>query len=266
MITAVSIRCKVGGFEILRSPHIIIESKRKNVLGRATIEVPDTKGIMRAGLKVADTVQIILRYRGQDLEQTWKGTIESIKTDAENLIVQAVGLEKSLMDTIITESFYKEPINVVAKRLLSRTGFGVACIDIGNHILPYQVFSSIPVARAIKQLEQSITHSFDIDMTKHALWLDAQKQWHWKDGDEDGKIFRIATAENMISHKPPQKEGEMGEIVTVLLPGLSHSQKVRIRDKIRDVVLEVRAQEVIHDCKPSGNRTIIRYGKNEGWG
>ena len=266
MISAVSIRCKVGNFEVLRSPKIIIESKRRQVLGRASIEVPDADGKLRASLKIKDKVQIILRYRGQDLEQTWQGTIESIKTSTDSLIVQAVGLEKALMDTIITESFYNEPVNIVAKRLLERTGFNVASVDIGDYVLPHQVFSAIPVARAIKQLEQSITRSFSVDMTKHALWLDNNQKWHWKDGDETGNVFRIETAKNLLSHKPAQKEGEMGEITTVLLPSLSHSRLISIRDKVRDVALTVRVQEVVHECGGGGNRTRISYGKNEGWG
>lgn len=76
----------------------------------------------------------------------------------------------------------------------------------------------------------------------------------------------METAKNLISHRPPQREGEMGEIETVLLPGLTHSRLIKIRDSVRDIVKTVRVQEAEHRLLQGKNRTIIRYGKDQGWG
>jgi hypothetical protein len=58
----------------------------------------------------------------------------------------------------------------------------------------------------------------------------------------------------------------MGAVVSVLLPGLTDSRQVRIRDKRRGIVVLERAEEVIHVLQASGNNTTIMYGKKAGWG
>ncbi len=267
MIEGISVRAKVGKYEILRSPQITIESKRRQIVGKASLEIPDPTGEIRQGIQIGQQVQIIMRYRCQNsLEQTWQGKVFSIKTSSDNLIVIAQGLEQTLLDTFITEAFYNEPANLVAKRILQKTGLAVGTIEMGNYILPHQIFSNCNIAQAIKQLSQTISQSFHVDMTKHALWLDNKQTWQFMDGDENGNIFIIETAKNIISHKPPQKENEMGEVETVLLPSLTHSQIIKIRDSVRDIIQTVQVQEVEHIMQLGKNRTIIRYGKNEGWG
>lgn len=267
-----NVRIKVGAFQILRSPRVIIESKRRAIMGRSIIEVPDPTGEIRQSLSTGDSVTIMMRYHCSEnstlLEQTWQGTLSTVATHSDILIITALGLEKSLMDTIITESFYNEPVNIVAKRLLENTGYSVSTIDIGDYVLPHQVFSAMTVSRAIKNLFMSMSRSFDVDMSSYALWLDSNAMWHLEDNDntDESGIFCIETAQNMISHKPPESDGEMGECVCVLLPSLSHSRLIKIRDTVRQVVLTVRAQEVLHSMIGGVNRTSILYGKNEGWG
>lgn len=267
MIEGISIRANVGAFEVLRSPKIVIESKRRQIVGTASLEVPDPTGEIRNGLNLGNKVQIIMRYKGDNpLEQTWQGTIYSLQTEADNIIIIAKGLEQILLDTFITEAFFEEPANLVAKRILEKTGLPVGKIDMGEYILPYQVFSSCNLAMAIKQLSQTISQSCQADMSRHALWLDSNQMWNFSDGDEEGDIFIIETAKNLLNHRPPQKQGEIGELETVLLPSLTHSRIIKIRDSVRDIVQEVRAQEVTHQMEQGKNRTIIRYGKDEGWG
>ena len=57
----------------------------------------------------------------------------------------------------------------------------------------------------------------------------------------------------------------MSEVVATVIPGLTHSRIVRIRDSRRQFSELVRAQEVIHSLGEH-NTTTIRYGSDEGWG
>ena len=266
-IEGIAIREKVGAFEVLRSPKIIIESKRRQIVGKAVLEIPDPFGTVRPSLKTGQSVQIIMRYRGEtNLEQTWQGTLFSVDTEGENLLVTARGLEQTLLDNTLTEAFYEEPVNLVVRRILQKTGLGTAEIDMGDYTLPHMVFAGVTIAKAIKQLSQSVSRSFGKDLSKHALWLDADNNWNFRNGEEQGTVFTVETAKNLISHRPPQREGEMGEIETVLLPGLTHSRLIKIRDSVRDIVKTVRVQEAEHRMVQGKNRTIIRYGKDQGWG
>lgn len=271
MIEGLNIRCNIGPVEILRSPYIELAYKRRAVLSRGVIHIPDPGGKVRAVLALNQKMKFRFGYRGlANYWHEWEGTIEKIDEPPKNsenpdaIVVQGVGLEKKLATTLITESFHNEATNAVAERLLAQTGLPVAGVDIPGDVLPHQVFSNVPVARAIKQLEYTLQRSFGHDLSKHAVWL-GQSGLMWSDGDEPGDVYTIETAKNLVDHIPPVQPGEMGAVVSVLLPGLTHSRKVRIRDHRRQVNALERAEEVIHVLQASGNSTTVMYGKNSGW-
>lgn len=276
MIEGIAIRCNVGPVELLRTPLIELTYRRRAVLSHATLEIPDPTGEVRAVVSVGQPVTVRFWYRGEAaLAHQWEGTVARIdqprmgSASADAILVHAVGQEKKLTSTMVTESFYGEPAQAVARRLLERTGLPVASVDIPADILPHQVFSGVSVARAIKQLEVSLTRAFGHDLSKHAVWLGANGLL-WSAEDEPGavplQVPLIESVHNLIHHTPPEIEGGMGVVTAFLLPGLTASRKVRIHDARRGFDSVVRAQEVIHQITRSGNRTIIRYGKDQGWG
>lgn len=277
MIEGLNIRCDVGPVEVLRSPFIELVFRRRAVVSRATVVIPDPEGEVRAALAVGQAVTVRWGYRGEaGYWQEWEGTVESIDQPraasacADAVTVTAVGPEKALATTMVTESFYREPADVVARRLLARTGLAVGTVEIPGEVLPYQVFSGVSVARAVKQLSQTLERSFGHDMSRHALWLGASGGEHprsltWSAGDEPGDVYSVATAENLIAHTPPQTPDGVGVVVSVPLPGLTHSRRVHIRDARRGVDATVRALDVVHTLQDGGNSTAITYGKDVGW-
>ena len=154
--------------------------------------------------------------------------------------------------------------DLLARRLLARTGLAVGAVEVPGEVLPWQVFSGVSVARAVKQLSHSLERSFGHDMSRHALWLGASGLT-WSAGDEPGDVYSVATAENLIAHTPPQTPDGVGVVVSVPLPGLTHSRLVHIRDTRRGVDETVRALTVAHTFQGSGNSTVISYGKDTGW-
>lgn len=272
MIEGLNIRCNVGPVQVLRSSFIELVYRRRAVLSRAIITIPDPFGEVRAVLAIEQAVALRFGYRGEaTLWHEWEGTVEAIdqpdgqQDDADAVTIRAVGLEKALATTIITESFYQEPADVVARRLLARTGLPVGAVEVPGDILPYQVFSGVSVARAVKQLDMTLARSFGYDLSHHALWLGASGLT-WSAGDEPGATYHIATAENLLTHTPPSVPGGMGLVRAALLPGLTHSRLLHIRDSRRGIDVTSRAQEVIHTLQAGGNVTTISYGQHEGWG
>ena len=180
MIEGLNIRCNVGPVEVLRSPLIELVSRRRAVVSRATVVVPDPEGEVRAALAVGQTVVVRWGYRGEaGFWQEWEGTVDSIdqpraaSAGADAVTVRAVGLEKALTTATVTESFYREPADAVARRLLARTGLPVGVVDVPGDVLPHQVFSGVSVARAVKQLAATLERACGHDMSRHALWLGA---------------------------------------------------------------------------------------------
>lgn len=272
MLEGLNIRCNVGAVEITRSPLIELSYKRRAVLSRALIHIPDAQGKVRAVLDLDQDIIIRFGYRGeQNFWHTWKGSITSIDQPDKNsvnpdaIIVRGVGQEKKLCTTYLTESFQDEPAPAMARRLLAKTGLPIGTINIPDDVLPHQIFSNVPISRALKQLEYSLQLSFGRDLSKHAIWL-GQNGLMWSDDVEPGAIFSITTAQNLINHTPPVKSGEMGLISSVLLPSLTDSRQIRIQDKRRNINSIERAEEVIHTLKRNGNITSVLYGKQAGWG
>lgn len=271
MIEGLNIRCNVGPLEILRSPLIELVSRRRAVVTRARIVIPDPEGEARATLAVGQPVALRFGYRGEvNFWQEWEGTVAEIgqpASDAESadaLTIQAVGLEKALTTTLVRESFYREPAATVAKRILAATGLPVGSVDVPGDILPYQVFSNVPVARAIKQLANTLTRSFGHDLSRHALWLGASGLT-WSAGDEPGAAYAISTCENLIANTPPETSDGIGVATSVLLPGLTHSRLVHITDSRRGLDITARALDVVHTLAEGGNSTTVTYGKDAGW-
>jgi hypothetical protein len=272
VIEGLNVRCNVGSVEVLRTPYLELAYKRRAVLTRAVLEIPDPEGEVRAAVGVGQPMILRFGYRGgESLWHEWEGKIDKIDQpglDAENpdaLTVRGVGLEKALSTTVVTESFYEETAQAVAVRLLARTGLPVGMVDIPGDMLPHQVFSGVPVARAIKQLENTLQRSLGHDLSKHAVWLGAAGL-AWSPEDEPGPAYVVETAYNLVDHTPPPREGDMGSVVSVLMPGLRDGMRVRIRDKRRDINTLARAEEVIHVLQARGNSTTVLYGKTAGWG
>lgn len=264
-------RCDIGPARILRSPLIELVSRRGAVVSRAKIAIPDPEGQVRARLAIGQPVTLRFGYRGEaNYWQEWEGTIENIgqpEADSEYadaILVRAVGLEKALITATVRESFYREPADAVAKRLLAATGLPVGAVDVPGDILPHQVFSNVSVARAIRQLSSTLERSFGHDMSRHALWLGANGLT-WSDRDEPGASYGVSTCETLIAHEPPQTPDGVGVVVSVLQPGLVHSRLVHITDTRRGLDFTTRALAVVHTLKDGGNATTIAYGKDTGW-
>jgi len=260
MIEGINIRCNVGGVEVLRSPRIELSLLRRAVVSTCFVDIPDADGSVQTGLAKKQAVRVRFGHRGEGgTWHDWSGTVKDFfPVGPDTIRVQAVGLEQALIDTTVTEAMHGEPADVVAA-----TGLPVAEISIPAETFPHIVFSNVTVARAIKQLAASLERSFGHDLSRHAVWL-GEAGLYWSDGDEPGDVFVIETAANLIRHNP--NPAGMSLVVSTLLPGLTHSRKVRIRDTRRDFSELVRAEEVVHTLSVDGNTTTIGYGQDCGWG
>ena len=263
MIEGFNLRCTVGGLEVLRSPRIVLALRRRAIVSRCELDIPDTDGSVQATLAKKQPVRIRFGHRGEGgTWQDWSGTVSDFQMAGEDAVrVVAVGREQALLDARVTEAMHGEPADVVARRLLASTGLPVADIAIPSEVLPHIVFSGVTVAMAVKQLAWTLETSFGHDMSKHAVWL-GESGLYWSDGDEPGDIPIIESAENLISHSP--NPSGMSEVVATVIPGLTHSRIARIRDSRRQFSELVRAQEVIHSLSEH-DTTTLRYGSDEGW-
>lgn len=263
MIEGINIRCNVGPFEILRSPSIVLTLRRCAVVSVCEIDVPDPDGSVQTGLAKEQPVRVRFGHRGESGQWTdWQGKISDFTASGDAMRVVAVGREQALLDVKITEAMHNEPCDVVARRVLEKSGLAIAQIDVPVETLPHIVFSNVTPARAIRQLSDSLTRSFGHDLSGHAVWL-GEAGLYWSAGNEPGDVPVIETAHNLISCSP--NPAGMSRVIATLLPGFGQSRLVRIRDIRRGYSELVRAEEVVHKLGASGNTTEIGYGVNTGW-
>lgn len=271
MIHGLNIRCNVGIFEVLRSPRIELVTRRRDVVSTCEIDIPDESGDVRCQLEKKQKVQIRFGHRGSGagehpgcLWQEWEGEIKDFTQVTPDLMrVYCVGREQALIDTKITLAMHGEPADVVGKRLLSASGLAVADVAIPSEIFPHMVFSNVTVARAIKQLSQTLERSFGHDLSKHAVWL-GESGLYWSADAEPGDIYVVETASNLMRNSP--NPNGMSMAVCTLLPGLTASRQVHIHDQRHAIDDVFRAEEVIQLLSDNGNTTTIGYGIDSGWG
>lgn len=265
MISGLNVRCLVGPFEVLRSPRIELVTRRRDVVSTCSVDVPDEWGEVRALLVKKQKVEIRFGHRGDGgLWQEWQGEIKDFTQVTPDLIrVACVGREQALIDTKITLAMHGEPADVVGKRLLAASGLSVADVAIPAETFPHMVFSSVTVARAIKQLSQTLERSFGHDLSRHAVWL-GEAGLYWSAESEPGPVYVAESACNLMTNSP--NPNGMSRAVCTLLPGLTASRMVRIHDSRRGQDEIVRAEEVIQLLSENGNTTTIGYGCEQGWG
>lgn len=269
-IEGLCIRVSIGGLEFQRTPRIVLTYRRRTVLSTCEIDIPDPEGELLEQVGKDQPVNVQFWYRGGDgLRQHWQGTVEGKTVMNDTIRVRCVGLEKKLLTTTVTEAMHGEPARVVAARLLAATGLPVAKVNVPGDVLPHIVFSGVTVARAIRQLADSLERSFGHNLAKHAVWL-GESGLYWSDGDEplrEGGTPLIASCETLLTHSPNADPAGLSEVVSILYPGIRDSQQIRIKDARRGTDASARAEEVIHQIEEArGNTTTIRYGANYGWG
>lgn len=273
-IMGLSMKITIGGLELRRCPRVVLTYRRRTVLSQCEIDVSDPTGELIGSVAKDQPIDVQFWYRGGWGERhQWKGTVEGkgqsmadTRTGPDIFRVLGTGEEKKLLTTKVKEAMTGEPADVVAKRLLAKTGLPVATVKIPGDILPHIVFADVPVSRALKQLDYTLQRAFGHDLSKHAVWL-GKAGLYWSDEDEPGAVPQLASGEMLLTHSPNSDPSHYAEAVCILYPGLRDSRKVLIKDARRGMTMTVRAEEVIHELNESAaNTTTVRYGADYGWG
>ena len=85
MIEGFNIRCTVGGLEVLRSPRIVLTLRRRAVVSRCELDIPDTNGSVQAALAKKQPVRIRFGHRGEGgTWHDWSGTVSDFKMSGED--------------------------------------------------------------------------------------------------------------------------------------------------------------------------------------
>ena len=248
--------------EVLRCPRCWIESIRHRPLTRAGITLPDPKGDLYRSFKKDDSVEIRLGYRNED-PFIWKGTASWIQRGhtKDQIEVGAIGAEKPLTTTMITQAWENENPEAIIKWAIVQAGLTVGRIDSPGVTIPRYAAGNIPVWQVARQCAHTCQRSFDIDMSRWAFWMGQDEKVNWGDFDEDGDIPSIATGEGLIEHLPAAAAKGINIVETFLLAGFMHSMKFRLTDARRGIDAEFRALSVRHEILERSARTFIGYGE-----
>ncbi len=258
MIAGVVVNISIGGLEMHRSPQAWIESQRHSCLSRCGVTLADPAGELHTLVRPGDHVSITYGYRDQE-PATWQGTVEWMKPGTEDQAeIGAVGTEKPLAAARIVQAWANETPEAVIRYACGRAGLSIGRLDSPGIVFPRFVAMNISPWQIALQCAQSCRRSYGLDMSRWALWLGSGGV-NWGDFDEPGNEVVVASAGLLISHQPASDQASLSGVEAFLIPGLGHSQKVRLVDERRGIDHEFRALKVRHEIGAE-NRTIIWYG------
>jgi len=261
-IRAIEMTATIGTLLFQRAPRVWIESQRHRILSRAEIILPDPLGEVYQAVAMGDPVTLSIGYR-EDNPALWQGTVDyrlSGRT-RHQISIGAVGTEKPLTETIISQAFENETPEAIIKWAVEQAGMTPGRIDAPGVPFPWFVASSIPVWQVARQCAATCERAFDIDMSRWALWLDANGAVNWGDFDSDEDCVTIATGDGLIQHTPAENAAGLHKVEAFLLPGLRHSNPMILIDANRNIEETFRALRVRHEITYDKARTYVWYGK-----
>ena len=267
MISGIRTHIFIGDMEILRCPRCRIESIRHRPLSRAALTLPDPDGKLYVSIIPDQEIEIRSGYRDED-PVSWKGLVTYIKygTTKDQLQVVAVGKNEKLLSSVfISQAWENETPEAIIKYAVSKAGLSCGRIDSPGVIIPRYCAATIPVWQVSRQCAHTCQKSFDIDMSKWALWLGQDDKVNWGDFDEpavSAGVPVIATGAGLIRHLPSQAQAqkELNMVETFLLPGFMHSMQFHLIDTRRGIDDTFRALQIAHEILPNSARTYISYG------
>jgi hypothetical protein len=262
MIAGFNAYIRIGKIELHRVPELRIVSERNKPLTRITITVPDPTGNISKALKDRAAVSIVLGYRGQT-PALWEGTFANttVGRNKDQLVVNAVGRERALAETMIRQAFVRETPEAIVKYTIAQTGLTPGRIDSVGITLPRFIASNIPAWQVVRQCEHTLKKAYNIDMRPWALWMGKDGKINWCPGDETADMPVVDSNANLIRHSPGQGCGELSGVETFMLPHMMHTMKFRLIDIKRGLKDDFRAVKVEHVLKDSQARTFISYGE-----
>jgi hypothetical protein len=254
----------IGQFEVMRAPRWWIESVRHNPLGWAGVTLPDPNGELYAGIAAGDAISIRYGYRDQ-VPSEWTGTVTGRYPGEtrDQVEIRAVDRSRALSTVRIKQAWENESPEAIVAWALRKARLPIGRIGVTGMVLPRFTAANIPIWELVRQVGQSCSRAFGLDVAKWALWLGAGGL-NWGDFDEPGETVNIGSADNLIRHEPSDWASGMASIETFLVPGLSHSRLVHLQDHRRSIDAVYRALRVRHEGTPDRIRTFVWYGRENG--
>lgn len=262
MISGLNIYAGVGGFRFNRIPGIRIISQRHTPLTRMAITLPDPAGDVVRAISDGDEVSVAWGYRDRG-QSGWTGTVktDSVNQNKDQLVIHAVGPERPLVETRITQAFYTEAPEAIIKYAITQAGLPCGKIESPGVVFPHFIASNIPVWQVARQCEHTCRRSFGLDMAMWSMWMGKDGTVNWGPGDEIADIPVIESEKNLIRHSPGKTQADLSLVETFLVAGMMHSQLFRLNDNKWGVAGDYRALKVEHVLKAASARTLISYGE-----
>ncbi len=263
MIAGVLLHINIGEAQVDRCPKLEILSMRHRPLDVAYIDVPDPFGTVFTTFSQGDPVRIEYGYRGGSVA-TWAGTVRSVsRVNRDQVRVSADSEALPLLSTRFTECYADESSVAIARHILQHAGLPIARISLPEEPLARFPVSHCSVWEAAQQLLHSLAGGYGHNMDCVALWLGAEGL-NLGNLDEPGPSPEIATSKNLIKHLPVAHQQGQNIVETYLVPGLTHSRRVRLHDTRLKIKKAYRALQVRHEISDKQVRTIIGYGGPRG--
>ncbi|SCY88249.1 hypothetical protein [Desulfoluna spongiiphila] len=259
VIAGIQLDIFLGEKRVTRCPECMVTASRRSVLTQASIAVPDPMGEVHQALDKGQSLSVRFGYRDRD-PGVFTGTVTrwapSLKAK-EHVVIHADGPERALLTTHLTESWFEEPANVLARRMLAASGLPVGHVDLPDTLIPRMSVNGSPVRGAIMGVMHSLESGFSQNLSRSYLRLE-NGALVLSDAPREGAVPVIATAGGIIRHKV-RTEGP-SEVETFLTPWMQPGMQFQLNDTRKGVQGLFMADAVTHVLRPRSVRTFLSYG------
>jgi hypothetical protein len=251
------------GMTFSRSPMMQIVSQRHRPVSVAAVTLSDAMGDVYRAFAPDQPVSIQYGYRGE-APATWTGLTTTRKAVGKDQIeVGCVGMDRSLITSQIKLIWENEAPDAIMRHAIRLAGLTPGRVDIpgSSVVVPKFISGNGSLNQVAIQLSHTLTHAFDLDMSRWALWMDmTQNVVHWGDFDREGETPAIETGSALLQHTPASDQRGLHLVETFLMAGYEHSRAFRLIDQRRQIDQTYRALTVRHEVSEN-SRTFIEYGE-----
>lgn len=248
-------RVSVGDWEVQRYERVRLVSSASELRDRCMLVVDNTSG-GAAPFAAGQEFVIEAGYRDTGYRDAFRGVVTDVRR-RRTCTVQAADAGLLLERSRVKRCFVNMTAAEVVRALLEEAGIEEYSVEGAGRRRHHFVVPNLTIAEALR----AVNRTWGLDCVTYAE-PDGSVYWGaWEDsprasGQQAQYVFERGV--NIIDLRPTAQGA--GELDTVWMPDLRHSQVLSIKDPefVRSV-LTVRAERVVHDLSSTMGRTTVNW-------
>lgn len=248
-------RVSIGEWDVRRFERVRVESSAGDVTDRCLVVVDNTQGGAEA-FEVGDQLTVEAGYRDTGFRQTFAGVVTNVERK-RRCVVRAADAGLLLERHRIRRTFVNMTPDEIVRACLEDAGveeYSVAAVGNRRHHF-------VSPSKTVAQVLRAINRTWGL---QHVTYAEPDGTVYWGPWEASPRAelqetqYVFERGANIIALRPVQAGA--GELETLWVPGLRHSQVLRLVDpEFLRGTIDARVERVVHDLDANQARTHVRW-------